>query len=393
MATRVFGSILLLVGTSIGGAMLALPVATAAGGLWHTILLLIVAWIIMTVGALFLLEVNLWFDERSNLVSMARHTLGRIGQTVTWISYVVLFYALLSAYMTGGSGMFGSLLSLIHIDLGRAVNVTLFVLLFGLILWRGIVAVDWVNRLLMSLKLIAYVAFICFLVPYVHPEKWQRGHIVLLLPAVMTAITSFGFSGSVPTLRAYLKGDVNKLRFTIIFGSLIPLICYILWIASAQGSVGTPALESIAKHGHAVSGLTNAITQFAHTPHVSLFTRLFTSICVMTAFLGVGIAVTDFFADGFKLDKQSGVGNLSSVLITLLPPFAIVLFYPALFLKAISFAGVFCVILLALLPCLMVLTGRYVKKQATIVIVPGGKFVVCLWIIISLILLAISILY
>ena len=53
MKSRLIGCTLLVIGTSIGGGMLALPVITAAGGFLKSSLLLIFAWLTMTIGALF----------------------------------------------------------------------------------------------------------------------------------------------------------------------------------------------------------------------------------------------------------------------------------------------------------------------------------------------------
>ena len=42
----------------------------------------------------------------------------------------------------------------------------------------------------------------------------------------------------------------------------------------------------------------------------------------------------------------------------------IVLFYPGIFISALSYAGIYCVILFVLLPALMASSGRYSKNIA-----------------------------
>src|SRR3990167_1825985 len=90
MDFKLIGSILLIVGTSIGAGMLALPIATAELGFLGSLILLFVCWFIMTSGAFLLLEANLWLPQNSNIISMARVTIGPIGQIIAWIAY--LFY-------------------------------------------------------------------------------------------------------------------------------------------------------------------------------------------------------------------------------------------------------------------------------------------------------------
>ena len=59
MDLKILGSILLIVGTSIGAGMLALPVATAALGFTGSLIMLFSCWFVMTTSAFLLLEVNL----------------------------------------------------------------------------------------------------------------------------------------------------------------------------------------------------------------------------------------------------------------------------------------------------------------------------------------------
>ena len=111
---KIVGGILLIIGTSIGGGMLALPVATAALGIHYAILFLCICWLIMTGGALLLLEVNLALPEGTNIISMAKHTFGFPGQLLAWITYLFLLYTLLSGYISGGSDVLTSLLASAH---------------------------------------------------------------------------------------------------------------------------------------------------------------------------------------------------------------------------------------------------------------------------------------
>src|SRR5690242_3859221 len=117
MNAKVIGGALLIVGTSIGGGMLALPIATAQSGFLGALLLLFGAWIIMTFGALLILEVNLWFPQDSNLISMVRHTLGRGAEIIAWVCYLLLFYCLLAAYIDGGADVFSLILHATHINI------------------------------------------------------------------------------------------------------------------------------------------------------------------------------------------------------------------------------------------------------------------------------------
>ncbi len=79
--SKLAGGILLVSGTTIGAGMLALPVVTGMAGLLPTLLLFLVFWIFMTYTALLMLEVNLWMKDHSNMITMAKETLGKWGKS------------------------------------------------------------------------------------------------------------------------------------------------------------------------------------------------------------------------------------------------------------------------------------------------------------------------
>ena len=78
---------------------------------------------------------------------------------------------------------------------------------------------------------------------------------------------------------------------------------------------------------------------------------------MITAFLGVSLGLFDFLADGLKFNK-AGIQGKYTLALTFLPPLTVVLFKPGIYLNALSYAGVCCVVLLVLLPTLMAWKGR-----------------------------------
>ena len=385
--SKIIGGVLLIVGTSIGGGMLALPVATSEAGMFNSIAFLIACWLVMTVGAFLMLEVNLRLPAGSNIISMAKSTLGVPGQIVAWIAYLVLLYSLLAAYISGGSDVFNGLLHAAHIHLPVWITSILFTFSFSLIIYSGIRAVDYVNRGLMFGKLGVYLLLVFIISPYIDLSKLSGGSIKTITGSLMILITSFGFASIVPSLRDYFQSDIPALRRVILIGSLIPLICYILWDAVIMGVVEREKLLMLATSEHATSGLTNALNIATHNEWITGFFGFFTSICMITAFLGVSLGLFDFLADGLKL-KKSGIQGKWTLAFTFVPPLAIVLFNPGIYLHALSYAGVCCVILLLLLPAAMAWHGRDGNKS-DVIFIPGGK---CSLILVSIIALGLLLL-
>lgn len=372
MNSRFIGGILLIIGTSIGGGMLALPVANAATGFWQSSLFLLLCWALMTSGAFFILEANLYLPKGKHMVSMAAATLGNYGLLVAWISYLFLLYTLLAAYISGGSDLLNNVLFKMGVVLNEWQASTLFTLLFGLIVYGGIHFVDYANRLLMFGKLAVYGLLIVLIAPHIEPQHLQHGSFRYAGSTIMILITSFGFAIIVPNLRDYFDDDIKQLRKVIFIGSLIPLICYLAWDAVIIGSLpseGPQALEHLMQNPHTTSALADLLSAKIHNTTISVLFHFFTSICMLTAFLGVSLCLYSFLADGLKL-RERGKHGVGLFVLTFAPPLILVLYYPGAYIHALSYAGVFCIILLLLLPALMCYFGR--RHYHSSYKVPGG---------------------
>ena len=112
-------------------------------------------------------------------------------------------------------------------------------------------------------------------------------------------------------------------------------------------------------------------------PWLAQAAKLFVSICVLTSFLGVSICQIDFIADGFQM-KMRGWSAVVVYAAAYLPPLVLVLIWPGLFIKALSYAGICCVVILILMPLCMLYVTRYHKLCQVKQIVPGGRWLIML---------------
>lgn len=377
MNKQFLGGILLIIGTCIGGGMLALPVVTAETGFLNATMLLLIAFIVMTYSALILTEVNLSVPPGSNLMSMAAATLGKPGVLVTWFVYLILLYTLLSAYIAGGSELFVNLMRLIHISLTTQIGAILFATLFAFFTYKGIGFVDLLNRGLMSGKMLAFILLCSLLVPHIESGNLHYGNWGNANNALMMIFTAFGFGVIIPSIRDYFNNQAHQIRLAVIIGSFVPLVCYAGWIAIVQSTVtsyGPHGLIAINHAEHPIALLVNIITEQIGNRWVGMFVYFFTSICILTALLGVSLSLSDFLADGLK--RKLGLNQFMITLLTFLPPLSVVLFKPDIFILGLSYAGILCIMLLLLIPTLMVWSKRYIKKMPTTYQVFGGK--ICL---------------
>ena len=371
---KMIGGILLVSGTTIGAGMLALPTVTGLAGFFPSILLFIAYWAFFVFTAFLMLEASLWMGNGTNLISMAKKTLGTFGEIITWITFLFLLYALTTAYLSGSSSIVLEFFSRVFgYELPIWLGPLPLLLTFGIFVYRGAKFVDAANRILMFGLAIAYCLTIYFLVP--HIEMTLISHVDWSYIALGNSIiaTSFGFHIIIPSLATYMDRDLKKLRKVIFIGSLIPLLIYILWEFSTLGVIPIEGVDSITTGYKNGDEVTSILTAVLGNTFLSMIIRIFSFFAIITSFLGVSLSLRDFLADGFNIQK-TGSGKFKLYLMTFLPALLIIWTYPNIFIMALEFAGAFGVmILLGFLPALIVWKGRYKKKIPSTYEVIGGK--------------------
>lgn len=377
---KLFGGTLLVAGTCIGAGMLALPVSTAAGGFIASAIVFFFCWLFMLTSALFMLEVSLWYPESTNLITMARSTLGKGGEVIAWGTYVLFLYALMGAYTAGAAGIVGQALNKMMLDEKYAIWVVTCI--FASIVYLGTRFVDWSNRLLMTGLVVAYALLVTTALPKVAMDKLFTGEAQYLWTVGPLLAISFGFHLLIPTLREYMNSDIRALRYAIVLGSLLSLIVYLFWEFIVLGTVplkGEGGLAMLLYQEHtigkqAVVALPQLLSNILHSARITVYASSFALFAMLTSFVGVAMGLFDFFADGLHIRKTvCGRGILA--LLTFLPPILFALFYPR-FLLALHYAGLFGAVLLVMYPALMVWFGRYRLKITAPYLVWGGKYVV-----------------
>lgn len=385
--SKLLGGILLVSGTTIGAGMLALPVSTGMAGFFPSILLFFLYWIYMTYTALLMLEVNLWVGEGTNLISMVKLTLGKWGQAVSWLLYLFLLYSLTTAYIAGsGPIVIDVIQALTGVLLPEWSGAIPLLLIFGYFVYKGTRSVDHVNRLLMLGLVVAYALMVIFLTPHVNSTLLMHIDWKYIWMGISVVATSFGFHIIIPSLVTYLDRDVVKLKKVIFIGSLIPLIVYISWVFLALGIIPIEGEHGILQGYIKGSNGAHLLTAFLGHSAIAMVARFFSFFAIVTSFLGVSLSLSDFLADGLKIQKTR-LGRSALYCLTFIPPLLITLTDPRAFLSALEYAGAFGVVtLLGLFPALMAWSGRYHKRISVEAPfrMPGGKPALLLVIVVSL---------
>lgn len=367
-------SMFLVGGCCIGGGMLALPVGSGVSGYFPSLVMMALCWIAMTLSALLLVEVSLWMSEGAHVITMTSKILGPVGKAIAWVLFLYISYASLVAYSAGGG------LQVAHFcqqHLGLAVSkdtgamlVTLFAI--GVVIFGGQV-VNRVNSLFFVALIFAYVALV-FLgtgeinTSYLFHRNWSTSWM-----AIPLLLTAFSFQTMVPSLTPILKRHTNALRLSIVGGTTIAFIVYIIWqtlilgIIPLQGDYGLlqsnleslPATQYIGNHV--------SVKVFVYTA------EFFGFFAIITSFFAMGLGLFDFLADGLKIKKE-GKGLLVLALLLVVPTVIFATKFERAFIVALDTSGGYGdTILNGMIPVLMVWIGRYKMGYQNAFKVPGGK--------------------
>ncbi|KAB0465199.1 MULTISPECIES: aromatic amino acid transport family protein [Vibrio] len=360
--SKVFGSTLIIAGTTIGAGMLALPLASAGIGFSTSLFLMLGLWALMAFTALLMVELHQFAESDATLHTLAHTILGTKGKWIASFAVMFLFYALCAAYIAGGGAQFNQRISEItNIQLNSQITTLLFTLLVACVVTIGTHSVDKVNRVLFGLKLIAMVIVLSFLAPnitsqYLMSMPLQQGLVVAAIPVVFT---SFGFHGSIPSIVRYLDGDVRSLRKVMIIGSALPLVIYVFWQSVTLGVVSQEQLLSDTSLGALLVSLSQTVQQ----SNLSVIVGVFADLALLTSFIGVSLGLFEFMGD--SLSKKLGKAKrVKTAAITFLPPLGFALFYPQGFIMALGYAAIALSVLAILLPTVMVYKVRYTNFSA-----------------------------
>ena len=360
---RQIGSTFVVIGTEVGAGILALPILISKMGFPLGCLIMLMVWLVMTYTALLITESLLAVEDGASYGKLARQILGIPAEVLSWITFLALLYIVMVAYISAAGSAFNTVL---HI--GNSISSFVFVLVLGGCVIVGITAVDWMNRILLTGKLVLLL-FVCVLLlpdinpSHLHPSFFNNATIIIALPVF---ITTFATHPIIPPLRTYLNSDTKVIVRVILIGSLISLGLYIIWVMGVLGVIPYTGENSFAilnaKGSSAnVGDILNLMRANLNNEMFYAPVSIFSNISVTTSFLGISLALYYFIIDGFKLKKLPSLQkNVIASILTFVLPLFVVWFFPNIFIKALGYVGLCCVMLFIIMPVLMI---RKLKQQ------------------------------
>lgn len=367
--SKVLSGTSLIAGTTIGAGMLGIPLLTAKAGFYPALLITGLVWVFMLATGLALIEATLWMPNGSNVLTMAGRLLGGKGRFFAGSLFLFLYYCLLVAYIAGGAPIFTSMT---HLPLSGPLASIIFAGLFGAIVFRGVRSIDRVNLLLMFGLVLSYVIMVGLGTSAVSTERFFFLDLPAAFGAAPVLFSAFGYHNMIPSLCSYLERDAKALKLSVIFGTSIAFLVYVVWQWLVIGSVPLDAIAAAKAAGKPASAVLQGVVQH---PWLGRCADAFAFFALVTSFLGVALSMVDFIHDGLQKYRLK---RIVPTLLAFLPPLGIVLIDPTIFDRALGIAGGFGEAFLnGLLPVLLLWMGRYKFQLEGQKILPGGKMM--LW--------------
>lgn len=387
-ATGTLAGSMIIAGTAIGAGMLANPTATS--GLWFagSVLLLLYVWFCMCMSGLMLLEVNLGFAPGASFHSMVSQLLGRGWNLVSGLSIVFVLYSLTYAYIYVGGGLTQETLYALSgwvawdwLGLERQQAACLFLLVLAFCVASSTRWVGYLSILLITGMLCSFFLATGSLLGQAqwsvlfNTEAGQSSiYWQFVLFALPVCLASFGFHGNVPSLVLYYRQDRRRVTRSIIQGSLLALVLYVIWQVAVQGNLPRSEFAPVIAADGDVTVLLQSLSTHVDTSGTGKVLAAFAYMAIASSFLGVTLGLFDYLRDLCGWPDNLG-GRVKTALLTFAPPLLAYLFMPTGFVRVMGYVGLMAAIWAVLVPALLLRASRKRFTQQRR-IVPGGQWMI-----------------
>lgn len=369
-----FTAVFLVAGKCIGVGTLAIPIITGIAGFVPALFSTFIIWLYMMATGLLLLEATLGNPDGANFFTITKCFFGPLGRIISAVGFSFLFYFFLTSYFSLGTILITNIFTnLFGIAPLPFLTLLCLLILFGTLVFLGNYVSDKVNFVLMVGLLVAAAALLFFSYPYITIAYLKRQNWAYATFAIPVLFGALGYQTIIPTLSSYLNRNINKLRWTIIIGTTLPFLLYVLW----QG-----VIIGILPEGKFWEAFEKGITSLTDIEFLNISSLLvligdfFAFFAIVTSLLTTGLAMVDFAGDGFKIsfEKRTGWRRFLLCVLVFLPPFFLSQGLKALPMHPFEFIeGFLNIIFIGLLPIWMVWISRYRLHFLTPHILPGGK--------------------
>ena len=366
-------------GGAVGAGMFSIPIVSS--GMWFgwAAALLIFSWFCLCHSALMLLETNLNFKAGESFDTFVKATIGNGWNNLNGLTMVFTLYTVTYAYVSGGGSIVNQTLdSGLGITLPPIVAGLSFAIVLSFFVWYSTGLAGRITSVLVISMVITFFISVGNLAPLIELPilvDAEIGYGIYIFAAIPYFMASYAFHSAVPSLvKYYGVDDVRKSRLSIVYGSLIALTIYLLWILVTQGNIARDDFVPILENGGNTGDLIAALSETANSSTMTALINAFANFALISSFFGVTIGLFDFIADKFKFGNDR-MGRFKTALITFVPPTIGGVFFPNGFIYAIGLVGLFATVMSTFVPALCVRASRKKYGSERFLVWGGNKLI------------------
>ncbi|MDR1665447.1 MAG: hypothetical protein LBR62_00145 [Puniceicoccales bacterium] len=325
-----------VVGNTVGGGVLALPMVGNQGGFIPTVLACLLTGIMMSLSGLYLLKAFWKNEEILSLSGIYEHYFGRWGRRLFEFFFLFLFLCLLTAYF---SGMAESMVTLFPFRSG-GIRLGLFVI-FGVLLAKGSSPLFLGNNILTLGLALTFLFIVLQTFPHIQRQNLGTVHWKSFPTLLPIFLCSYGFHNTLPVLLRLTHHYYPMARNAVVTGSVIVFFInfFFLWIT--LGNLSESTLRDAFLRGLPA---TLPLSQKLESPILFWAGITFTFLAIATSILTVGESLLTFL-------RTRPIPPHFSLAIVLGIPFLATLSGHPLFLRALELGGgIGCNIIFGILP-------------------------------------------
>lgn len=278
-------AVFMITGMTIGAGILGIPYVVAQVGIWIGLVYILFLGMVMLFLNLMIGEIAVRTKESFQLPGLVGKYLGEPAKIL--MSVIVVFSGLgtLLAYLVGEgeslSGIFG----------GDPAWWTVVFWTFGSVLvWRGLQTVKVVEKVLSILVISIILGLSLAFLPHVQVVNFTYLNWTKIFLPYGVILFALHASPSIAEAHALLPDSQRHFRKALIYGTLIPVLVYIIFAFAVVGVMGKETTEI------ATIGLGMRFGSW-----VRVFANVFAIFAMGTGFMGLGVALKQSLVWDWKI--------------------------------------------------------------------------------------------
>lgn len=276
-----------LIGLTIGAGVLGIPYVVAKAGFLTGIVMIVLLGLVVLLMNLYVGEIALRTKGIHQLPGYIGKYLGKKAKVLMTVSFAVLAYGALSAYLLAEGQVWGAIFGIQPIY-----PMLIFFVIMAVAIWKGLQLIEWLEVCLNCFVIGVMLLIVLLSVHAIDVSNFTGFDPTKVLVPYGVVLFAFAGSAAIPDLIVELRKNRRLLKKAILVGTLIPLVLYLLFATAIVGVTGSGTTEVATLGLGAVLG-----------PMTLVLGNLFAAFVMLTTFMLLGLALIWMYQYDYRMKK------------------------------------------------------------------------------------------